>query len=427
MVNHSKHIEEAFLPKDWDYIPISKVVLKTQQRDPSKKPDEEIKYVDVSGVNNELFQIQEYSILKGENAPSRARKIIEADDVIFATVRPTLKRVAIVESDLHKELCSTGYCVLKANKSLVAYRFLYYYLLTDFYINEIAQLQRGASYPAVRDSDVKGIKIPLPPYSEQQSISHILTLMQSAIQKQEQIIRTTTELKNALMQKLFTEGTKGEAQKQTEVGLIPASWEVKKIENVGFNFLGGGTPSTKNDKYWIGDIHWTTSKRLATDKIYLEDGERRISKIGLGNSSSNVVPKNNLIVSTRVTVGKVAINLVDMAISQDLTGILINRKKYCLEFLAYQILTERVQRIFEAQKRGATIKGITREDLKDIRLAIPKTKIEQEEVANSLMVLDRKLQHHQTKKQTLMALFRSMLHQLMTGQIRVKDLQFKKV
>jgi type I restriction enzyme S subunit len=281
--------------------------------------------------------------------------------------------------------------------------------------------------PNLSKSRLSEFTIPVPPLPEQCKIAYILSTVQKAIEQQDKLIKTTTELKKALMQKLFTEGTKGEKQKQTEIGLVPESWEVVKIGDIGSDFFGGGTPSTRVNDYWKGEIHWTTSKRLDPEKIFLEDGERRISKSAVDESSTNVVPKNNLVISTRVTVGKVAINLIDIAISQDLTGIIIDDKKYCREFLAYQILTERVQRIFDSQKRGATIKGITREDLKDILLAIPKSKSEQKEVANILLLIDKEIDYHQEKKQTLSDLFKTLLHELMTGQRRVHELEFEEM
>ena len=70
-------------------------------------------------------------------------------------------------------------------------------------------------------------------FSEQRKIIYVLSTVQKAIEQQDKLIRTTTELKKALMQKLFTEGTRGEKQKQTEIGLVPESWEVVPFENTG--------------------------------------------------------------------------------------------------------------------------------------------------------------------------------------------------
>ena len=89
------------IPKPWAESSIGKVVVKTKQRDPRKKPDEVFQYVDVSSVSNESFKITGATPTLGTEAPSRARKAIETNDVLFATVRPTLKRVALVPPELY--------------------------------------------------------------------------------------------------------------------------------------------------------------------------------------------------------------------------------------------------------------------------------------------------------------------------------------
>lgn len=157
--------------------------------------------------------------------------------------------------------------------------------------------------------------------------------------------------------------------KMTELDLLPEDWEVVRLGVIAEKFIGGGTPSTSKEEYWNGEIHWTTSKKI--NGIHLLNGEKKITKRGLEESSTHLIPKDNLVIGTRVGVGKVAINKVDIAISQDLTGAFIDKEKYALEFLAYQICTKEIQNIFKGRARGTTIKGIPRDDLKKISLKIP--------------------------------------------------------
>lgn len=83
------------VPETWTELSIGKVVVNAKQRDPRKKPDQVFQYVDVSAVSNTSFKIIGAVPVIGSEAPSRARKAIETDDVLFATVRPTLKRILI--------------------------------------------------------------------------------------------------------------------------------------------------------------------------------------------------------------------------------------------------------------------------------------------------------------------------------------------
>lgn len=156
---------------------------------------------------------------------------------------------------------------------------------------------------------------------------------------------------------------------ETSIGPLPSDWKVVRFREACSEFFGGGTPSTKQPDFWDGDVQWTTSAYL--NGLYLKSGQRRITHAGLKSSASRLVPARNLLVGTRVGVGKTAVNLVDIAISQDLTAGIVNKESFSPEYLALYLQTNRCQAIFSLQKRGATIKGIPREDLYQIEIASP--------------------------------------------------------
>ncbi|MEM5858800.1 hypothetical protein RQM21_015650 [Citrobacter freundii] len=93
----------------WLTKPMSEILEKTETTNPTISPETEFFYIDVSSVSNKTFSIENVQLLKGKNAPSRARKLVKEGDVLFATIRPTLQRIAIVPEKLDKQVCSTGY------------------------------------------------------------------------------------------------------------------------------------------------------------------------------------------------------------------------------------------------------------------------------------------------------------------------------
>lgn len=131
----------------WRTCRIGDVTQRTRQRNPATEPKKRFTYIDVSAVSNTSFRITAPAELLGVEAPSRARKVVHSGDVLFATVRPTLKRVALVPEHLHDQIASTGYIVLRANSVDLDSRYLYFRLLTDEFIRRMRELERGANYP----------------------------------------------------------------------------------------------------------------------------------------------------------------------------------------------------------------------------------------------------------------------------------------
>jgi len=205
--------------ESWVTKSISDVICKTKTVDPRKYPEDEFLYVDVSGVSNQTLEITESTKLAGKDAPSRARRVITEGDIIFATVRPTLKRIAVVPSYLDGEVCSTGYFVFQP-KSELYNRYLFYFLQSDNFMGEMEKLQKGASYPAVNDTQVKSRLISYPPIPEQKRIVALLDTVFADLEqtraKTEQNLKNARELFDSYLQQVFSQ--KGEDIKSIPLG-----------------------------------------------------------------------------------------------------------------------------------------------------------------------------------------------------------------
>ena len=161
------------MKEQWRTKLLGDVLRETETVNPAAFPEVEFDYVDVSSVSNETFAIETTQRLKGKDAPSRARRRVRAKDVLFATIRPTLKRIAVTPDYLDGQVCSTGYFVMRPNDEIDS-RFLFHYLFTEPFMAAMASLQKGASYPAVSDAEVRSQTIMFPPIGEQRQIVAIL-------------------------------------------------------------------------------------------------------------------------------------------------------------------------------------------------------------------------------------------------------------
>jgi len=191
----------------WEEKTLGEVLQKTETVDPTKSPNKEFIYIDVSSVNKETLAIENTALIKGKDAPSRARKLIKTNDVIFATVRPTLRRVAIIPNEFNEQVCSTGYFVLRTKEHLNN-KLVFYFLRTNGFNEQMEKLQKGASYPAVTDGEVRRQIIPYPKsLIEQQTIIAKFDALSAEVKKlgaiYQQKLADLEELKKSILQKAF--------------------------------------------------------------------------------------------------------------------------------------------------------------------------------------------------------------------------------
>lgn len=178
----------------------------------TKKPDrlsnkntDPISYFDISSIDNISHKIiEEKNILNLEDRPSRAKQLIMEDDVIVSTVRPNLKNIAYFDyKNTYIPVASTGFAVLRANKSILNPKYLFHIVLTNYFTNLLISVATGANYPAVKESDVRNIKVPIIDIEKQNQFAAFV----EKIEKQKQILNDSLkeliDLFDSLMQDAF--------------------------------------------------------------------------------------------------------------------------------------------------------------------------------------------------------------------------------
>ena len=143
----------------------------TPERD---DPDGVFTYIDLSAVDQDAKVVSQARELPCSEAPSRARQLVRAGDVLVSTVRPNLNGVALVPPEFEGATASTGYCVLRPRPGQLDGRYLYQWVKSPRFVSDMVRQATGASYPAVSDRIVCESKLPLPPLPEQRRIAEIL-------------------------------------------------------------------------------------------------------------------------------------------------------------------------------------------------------------------------------------------------------------
>ncbi|MGB8645107.1 MAG: restriction endonuclease subunit S [Anaerolineae bacterium] len=157
------------LPKGWVWTRLGDIVGNVEKTDPHVQPDREFDYIDIASIDNTQQKITSPKKYLGKDAPSRARQVVKTGDVLFSTVRTYLKNIAAVPSIFDGQIASTGFCVIRPADG-INHIFIFLLTQTNDFLNPLNDLQRGTSYPAVRDSDVFSQFVPIPPLPEQRRI-----------------------------------------------------------------------------------------------------------------------------------------------------------------------------------------------------------------------------------------------------------------
>lgn len=427
------------IPENWKIRILNKIIEKTNQIDPKKNSQKKIKYIDVSSISNESFKIINFKVYKGEDAPSRARKIIKTNDVIFATIRPNLKRISLVDKEFNDELCSTAFCVLRPKSEILDYRFLFYFLITDLFVNKVSEYQKGSSYPAVTDNTIKAQEIFLPPLDEQKKIAHVLSLVQEAKEKTEAVIAAAKELKKSMMKHLFTYGPVPVEEadkvklKETEIGPIPEDWEVTNMESIAekhkYAIVDGpfGSSIKKND-YRDTGIPIIRIKNISKDGKFVNKDFLYISKEKYEKLKRSAIKKNDILVSRVGTIGNTCVypGIFKYALLST-TGVCklsLDSSKVNNEFIYYFMQTNNYKNQLLENSSASVQKYISLSVLKNSKVPLALID-EQKRISIMLKNIDYKIEAEENKKRALEELFKSLLNNLMTGEIRVNHMELK--
>ena len=170
-----------FEGKEVEWKTLGEVCHKTENIKWKESHNIAYQYIDLSSVSRENNRISETQVINSTNAPSRAQQIVNKDDVIFGTTRPTLKRYSLIPSQYHNQICSTGFCILRANQEKLLPKFLFFLLTTEKFFNYVENNQEGAGYPSISNSVVKQFTVPIPILSEQEHIVGILDRLDSLV------------------------------------------------------------------------------------------------------------------------------------------------------------------------------------------------------------------------------------------------------
>lgn len=210
------------LPEGWVNTTIENISVKCSQRVPAE--NEEFIYVDIGSINRELKFIETPQYLSGKNAPSRARKVIKAGDVIVSLTRPNLNAVALVDEKYDDQIASTGFEVIHPVQ--VESKYIFGLVRSRHFIDSISGLVQGALYPAAKSSDVQSYEFPLPPLAEQKIIAEKLDTLLAQVDSTKTRLEQIPQILKRFRQAVLAAVVNGKLSKNTK------QWEIYLLKNI---------------------------------------------------------------------------------------------------------------------------------------------------------------------------------------------------
>jgi type I restriction enzyme S subunit len=347
-------------------------------------------------------------------------RVAEPNDILISV------RAPVGDVNIADQRCSIGRGLAAIRSLRLDHEFLYYALIHAKPLLEAEGT--GSTFDSINRYTLENFEITAPSdIEEQRMIARALRAMQRAAEIEARTTVTFAALKSATMAKLFREGLRGEPLKQTEIGEIPESWEVVRLGDIA-KIGNGSTPKRTNEAYWEGGhIPWITSTKI--HEVIISRADEFVTETAFRECHLPLVPRKSLVVAITgqgKTLGNAALLELDTCINQHLAYVQLQASSAVPEF--YLFYLQSLYPYFrQVSSSGGSTKGaLTCALIANLKAPSP-CKEEQQEIADVLMLLTRRHKVATKRFEALTNLFGAVLPQLMTGAIRVKDLDLAEV
>lgn len=355
-----------------------------------------IEYLDTGSITQN--KIEGFQIFNLEDAPSRAKRLVKQNDIIYSTVRPIQRHYGFIEDANENLVVSTGFAVISTIKEKADAKYLYFLLSSDDVVNYLDNIADGSTsaYPSLRPDDLAVLDITLPPLQEQTSIASILSSLDDKIDLLHRQNLTLEQLAETLFRQWFVE----EAEE---------SWEVGTLDDE-FDFVMGQSPlgsDLNEDK--IGTIFYQGRSdfgfRFPSPRVYTTAPTRLANPL-------------DTLISVRAPVGDMNMAFEECCLGR---GVAAFRFKSNPNFYSYTYykLRSLMQSIKQFEDNGSVFGSIGKEDFKNLENIIPPQNFI-EQFQKKAKPIDDKILLNEQQIRSLTQTRDTLLPKLMSGEVRVK-------
>jgi type I restriction enzyme S subunit len=421
-----KETEIGLIPEDWEVVRLGEVVEKIKAGGTPKRSEKRfwggsIPFILIEDLTKNNLYIKDAREYITEEGLEKSNAWIVPANSLLLSMYATIGETAINLIPVATNQAILG-IIPKRDRLDVEFGA---YLL-KFHSKRLLSQNIQTTQKNVNKGIVENFLIPLPPLEEQKAIANILSTVQNAIEKTEKIINATKQLKKSMMKHLFTYGAVAVDEidkvklKETEIGLIPEDWEVVRLGEV-FDVRQGKQLSSKESKEGKTLKPFLRTSNILWNRIDISN----LSQMPFSDKEFEALKlcKGDILVCEGGDVGRTAVwegQLEECAYQNHLHRLRPKGNNIVNYFFSYWMeyaISLRGLYINIANK--TTIPNLSSQRLKSFLIPLPPLE-EQQKIAQILTAIDQKIQAEEKKKEALQNLFKTLLHHLMTGKIRVK-------
>lgn len=362
--------------------------------------DRLIDYFDIASIDNINKKITGFTTYTFVEAPSRARRMIKKDNILVSTIRPNLNAVALFDMNTQNvPVASTGFCVLDCKEDTNP-RFLFYYLQSRFFVNEMVSQATGASYPAVSDKIVRSAHIPVYSYDEQVVIADMLDKVTYIIAKRKQQLAKLDELVKARFVEMFGNPV-----------LNDKGWKLKSLSNLTKKIGSGATPKGGKEVYQENGVAFIRSMNVYNGKFEYKELAYISDEQACKLDGVTVKEKDVLLNITGASVARSCVVPTDILPARVNQHVCIIRcgESIIPEFLNKILIDDNYQNfLWNIAGSGATREAITKQQVENLQIITPP--IERQgafvefckQIEGLKILMQRSLEQMKTLKKALM-------------------------